>query len=130
MGDQTHKQGMVKGFAEHWTAIEARKRHDAAIREQAKKKERERVLNGLSKNVSERISELKGWIKTYSDDQQTTGETGVTLDTFISVAKGQQNKVLEYAKKHPDKAFSREDLRHLFAPSTPPTSIVRAWGKA
>ena len=47
--------------------------HDAAIRqegyEQGAKEEREKVLGKLSKNVSERISELKGWIKVYSDGQ-------------------------------------------------------------
>lgn len=56
----------------------------------------------------------------------TTGETGTTLDDFTVIAEEQRNRILEYAKKHPNLKFSSEDVAFLFPPNTPLTSIRRA----
>ena len=59
------------------------------------------------------------------DFYNTTGETGDQLGEFTSAAIRQQVTIQGYAKTHRE-PFTREDLRPLFPPSTPVTSIVRA----
>ena len=56
----------------------------------------------------------------------TTGENGTTLDEFVFTASEQQDKILEWINKHPERTFTREHLRPLFNASVPVTSIVRA----
>lgn len=56
----------------------------------------------------------------------TTGEVGTTLADFTVIAEEQRNRILEYAKKHPNLKFTSEDIAFLFHPNTPLTSIRRA----